>query len=665
MISAHASSRTIDAVTLTVGNFVLPRDHTIVVERRLWIRATGRIEIDGTIEVDPGAAFSLSADRIVVDGRIVPVPLSRLPLGAAGRPTKLPVQIEPLRGKKSIVINGDIESGPSQSVVVYVSPTGTITVNGTVKTHDGIDATTPQQIGGNAGDIIMRAGPIDKAAAITIAEGAVLHAGNGGAGYSDTGAEETEAANPCGPEGGRNALTLTGTHGGDGGSIRLGGETITDDGTIEVGNGGNGGNAGDGTHAPSGGEDQGGVDFRAHSGTGGNGGAIETPGSPVENTIFAGTGGAGGKVDGAAGDGGPNCDGGKTVVLLGDVGHNGTSGKEPDTQPRVGTLDLMRGGRGGKGKDSKHPGGDGGSVQVREPENHLAGPVDIVSYGNGGHGFDGCGNATTNATAGGDAGAFTVTGQQRRSAYVSDSFNGGDGGDGHPPGLGGERGATSAAVKRAVDSFQAGDPGVPCTGKKKKKGGSVVAVTTTTSRTATTTTTSATTGSGWTCAVDHVTNRVTVFNNSSGGTVENGATAPTFSTGGKAYCVVLLQTYHWNGGHGASPGTLGLKRVGGAGSGVSGSLGPYKALASSGQNNAPNVNWYVYPQQPGDAPQVIDGSYTCEDSGAATWSTTSKGGPGFCTVYAVPAVKSWPDPPRSEVACLWGSETRFPAKPGS
>jgi len=185
----------------------------------------------------------------------------------------------------------------------------------------------------------------------------------------------------------------------------------------------------------------------------------------------------------------------------------------------VGALDLMRGGRGGKGKDSKHPGGDGGSVQVREPEDHLAGPVDIVSYGNGGHGFDGCGSATTNATAGGDAGAFTVTGQQRRSAFISDSFNGGDGGDGHPPGLGGERGATSAAVKRALDSFQAGDPGVPCTGKKKGKGGSVVAVTTTTSRPATTTpasattTTSATTGSGWTCAADHVTNQVTVFNN--------------------------------------------------------------------------------------------------------------------------------------------------------
>ncbi len=145
-------------------------------------------------------------------------------------------------------------------------------------------------------------------------------------------------------------------------------------------------------------------------------------------------------------------------------------------------------------------------------------------------------------------------------------------------------------------------------------------------------------GGGWTCQIDRVTNRVTVFDNSNGGTVENGATAPSFSTNGKAYCVVLLQTYHWNGGHGASPGTLALKRTGGGAASVPAELGPYKASASSGQNNAPNVNWYVYPQPPGASPQVIDGTYACEDSGAATWSTTSKGGPGFCEVYGVPAV---------------------------
>jgi len=144
-------------------------------------------------------------------------------------------------------------------------------------------------------------------------------------------------------------------------------------------------------------------------------------------------------------------------------------------------------------------------------------------------------------------------------------------------------------------------------------------------------------GGSWTCAADHVTNRVAVFDNWGGGTVENGATAPTFSTGGKAYCVVMFQTYHWNGGNGAPPGTLALKRVGGGTADVPAELGPYKASASSGQDNASNVNWYVYAQPPGSAPQVIDGTYMCEDSGAATWSTAQKGGPGFCRVYGVPA----------------------------
>ncbi len=638
----HGSTRTLGAATLSVRDFVVPRGRTLVVERRLDVRATGLIEVEGSIEVDPGAALSLSADRIVVDGRIVPAPQARLPLSATGRPTKMPVQIEPLKGRKSIVINGMLESGPSQSIVVYVSSIGTITVNGTVKTDDGIAAADPQQIGGNAGDIIMTAGPIDKAAAITISEDAVLHAGDGGAGYSDTGADETESGNPCGPAGGRNALTLTGTRGGDGGSIRLLGEKIADEGTIEVGNGGNGGNAGDGTHAPSGGADQGGVDFKAHSGNGGNGGAIETPGNTLEDTIHAGTGGNGGKIDGAAGDGGPNCDGGSTAVSLGDVGHNGTSGKEPETQPHVGALALEKGGRGGAAADAKHPGGDGGSVLIREPSNHLAGPVDLLAYADGGHGFDACGNASTNATAGGDGGGLTVTGQQRRSADVSNSFDGGDGGDGHPPGLGGERGSASAVIKRAVDSFQAGDSGLPCGVKHKKKGGTVVSITTTTtSSTAATTTTastSGTTGAGAAATYTCSGKQITLFDNTNGNPVGNGGAPPTFGTGGKAYCVTYIQTYHWNNGAGAPPGTLGLKSSGGSGA-LPATIGPFAAKASAGQNNAPNVNWYVYvPESPA---HVIDGSYTCTDSGVATWSSnSSSGGAGFCIVYAVPAIKS-------------------------
>ncbi len=623
---------------------MLPYGHTLFVGRGLRIDALGTIEINGSIELEPGAAFGLSADRIVVNGRIGPAPYSRLPLVASGRPTKHPVEIMPLKGRHSIVINGTVTSEPSQSIVIAVRPSATITVEGTVETANGLDASGPSDTGGNAGDIAMNGGPIDKAAAITIATGAMLRAGDGGQGYWDKAPQETPPPNPCGPEGGRNAVTLTGTRGGDGGSIRISATKITDDGTILVGDGGKGGNAGNGTNAPSGGDNQGGVDFNARSGIGGNGGSIETPDNSLEDTIFVGIGGEGGSVSGGAGNGGPNCDGGRTTASVGRAGHNGTSGKEdPNRQPHEGRLSLNGGGRGGKGSDSKHPGGDGGAVVIHLPNDTRSGPIDITSYGDGGAGFDACGTASTNATAGGDAAALTMTGEPRAAASVTDSFDGGDGGDGHPPGLGGEKGATSAALKHAVDSFQAGDPGDPCgTHAKTKTTGHVSTVTTTTSRAATatptasetTTTTPATTGAAATYRCSG--KQITLFDNTNGALVGSGGTPPTFSTHGKAYCVTYIQTYHWNDGKGAAPGALGLASAGAAGE-LPAKIGPFPAKASAGQNNAPNVNWYVdVPQTP---PQVIEGTYTCTDSGAATWSSNPSSAGGFCIVYAVPAVK--------------------------
>jgi hypothetical protein len=140
--------------------------------------------------------------------------------------------------------------------------------------------------------------------------------------------------------------------------------------------------------------------------------------------------------------------------------------------------------------------------------------------------------------------------------------------------------------------------------------------------------------SDWTCSGA----TVTLLNNTNTGAVANGGGAPTFSTHGQAYCVALIQTYHWNDGDGSPPGTLGLERLGAAKTGFPTSLGPYKALTSSGQNNAPNVNWYVYP--PFSSPQLIDGTYTCDDSEPSSWSSNDTSGHhGFCIVRAVPAVQ--------------------------
>ncbi len=86
--------------------------------------------------------------------------------------------------------------------------------------------------------------------------------------------------------------------------------------------------------------------------------------------------------------------------------------------------------------------------------------------------------------------------------------------------------------------------------------------------------------------------QVTLFDNTNGADVRNGGSAPSFDTHGKAWCVVYIQTYHWNGGKGSPPGGLGLQtlaRIGAADQ----TVGPFRASASAGQGNAPNVNGYV------------------------------------------------------------------------
>ncbi len=127
----------------------------------------------------------------------------------------------------------------------------------------------------------------------------------------------------------------------------------------------------------------------------------------------------------------------------------------------------------------------------------------------------------------------------------------------------------------------------------------------------------------------------TIFDNSNAFGVVNGGKSPSFDTGGKAYCVTMIGTYHWNNGIGAKPGTVGLAKLSGPAGGAA-KLGPYAASSSSGQGGAPNVNWYV--NLHATASTVIDGTYKCTDSNPATWSTNGQdSGLGFCAVFGVPA----------------------------
>jgi hypothetical protein len=464
-----AGPRVVVSESLAAGSFTVPRGETVVVERRLVVRARRSIVIAGRLELAPGADLRLWAGRDVrVSGEIVPA-RGRSLLASAGRPSQQPIQVF---GKGLVSVSGRILGGfafrgdsyvpvPGQSIVISTDPAGTIEVSGMLATADGEPGPASRVPGGNAGDIVMH-GAFGKVARIELNPGSTLRTGNGGAGFVDTGVGRSVGPNPCGPGGERRVLDLLGGDGGDGGNVRLLAKTIDARGTIELGRGGSGGAAGDNTRAASGGPDQGGADLRAESGSGGRGGAFVAPGSPLQATVDAGVGGDGGAIDAVAGNGGPNCDGGSAAVVLGRAGAPGSPGRPPRANSHHGRIVLANGGNGGSATDGGHGGGDGGSLSIRLPQNDLGGIVDVERVGNGGAGFDGCGGRVSHGTAGGDAGSFSIS-ERFFPPVVEQSFDGGRGGDGDPVGLGGAEGR-GAPADHGGDSFRHGEHGSPCGG---------------------------------------------------------------------------------------------------------------------------------------------------------------------------------------------------------
>ena len=113
-----------------------------------------------------------------------------------------------------------------------------------------------------------------------------------------------------------------------------------------------------------------------------------------------------------------------------------------------------------------------------------------------------------------------------------------------------------------------------------------------------------------------------LFNNTNAYGVLNAPTrATTFTLTSSAHITELV-TYHWNNGQGATPGIIGLRAPSGQ------TYGPYKAHGTSGQNNAPNVNWVA------DVNVTVPaGPYVVLDSNPATWSqNVASGAQGFTIV---------------------------------
>ncbi|MBI3160002.1 MAG: hypothetical protein HYZ26_10430 [Chloroflexi bacterium] len=103
------------------------------------------------------------------------------------------------------------------------------------------------------------------------------------------------------------------------------------------------------------------------------------------------------------------------------------------------------------------------------------------------------------------------------------------------------------------------------------------------------------------------------------GAAFNGATAPTTFAIDDSWLVTLIITYHWNGGQGAEPGTIGLQDANGN------LYGPWQASGTPGQGGAPNAYWTVNPNI-----VIPAGTYTVIDSDPDTWAQNDEtGGAGM------------------------------------
>ncbi len=100
--------------------------------------------------------------------------------------------------------------------------------------------------------------------------------------------------------------------------------------------------------------------------------------------------------------------------------------------------------------------------------------------------------------------------------------------------------------------------------------------------------------------------------------VRNGPSVPVVVTTPKPILVRTIQTYHWNGGRGSSPGTIAIHGPNGR------VYGPWPAegLANlSGKGGPPSLYWRVMPDL-----VLPAGKYRIIDSDAGTWATNGQAG---------------------------------------
>ncbi|MBI2839306.1 MAG: hypothetical protein HYX75_13400 [Acidobacteria bacterium] len=113
-----------------------------------------------------------------------------------------------------------------------------------------------------------------------------------------------------------------------------------------------------------------------------------------------------------------------------------------------------------------------------------------------------------------------------------------------------------------------------------------------------------------------------IADNYNGGGVRGDARCSLSFSLSRPHLITQIETYHWNSGHGARGGTIGLKRTDGT------IHGPWPVKTYGGQGGAPDVYWRVTP-----GVVIPAGTYFVIDSDSATWSNNDQSnGCGFAKV---------------------------------
>ena len=116
-----------------------------------------------------------------------------------------------------------------------------------------------------------------------------------------------------------------------------------------------------------------------------------------------------------------------------------------------------------------------------------------------------------------------------------------------------------------------------------------------------------------------------LFRNENGGGVRPHPTVPTVFTLARSAVIASIETYHYNGGKGATPGTISLRAADGT------VYGPWRTTGRGDAQGRPNLYWVA-----DVSARFAAGQYTIVDSEPTTWSTNDAvGSRGFASVFGV------------------------------